>query len=935
MRGKVVTWSPGLDHAGIATQSVVERHLRRAGIWRENLARDEFVSHVWQWKERYGDEILSQLDRLGCSFDWHRLAFTMDASRELATRHAFVQLHGDGLVYRAHRLVHWCSHLQTALSDIEIEYEEVDGRRALELPDGRRVDVGLLYDVDYRLCDGSVLTVSTTRPETILADEALAVHPADERYTHLIGARAAHPLCDGVTLPIVGDAQLVDADFGSGVVKVTPAHDANDFACGLRHGLPLHGNVLRDDGALNARVPSRFAGVDRFDARRAIVDELRERGALRDVRDHSMRLARCSRSGDIVEPRLKRQWYVKTAPLAARAADFVRSGRIKIAPSHYESEWFRWLDNCQDWCVSRQLYWGHRVPAYRVQFDDSDDDAAKQSSNGDGDDDEWIVAESEEEARAIAAQRYGYDRALTLRQDDDVLDTWFSSALLPLSQFGWPAANDELGSHYPLSLMETGADILFFWVARMAMLCGHLHADNAPPFEHVYLHPMVRDARGRKMSKSLGNVIDPRHVIEGISLERMRDALASSNVPTAERVDASEALARDFPDGIAECGTDALRFALLGYLQQGVSINLDVNRVLASRHFCNKIWQASRFALAHLVDARDFCTLDEAAADASGSFLDAWLLSRLAHAVVQCNEALDHSASLMPSRATDAIHRFVIAQLCDVYIECAKVTLAAATGNDKEAARCRRILFVALETMLRLVHPIMPFVSDQIYVHLRERRCEVGGGNNGRCADASLSHALSYPSIEQFAPLRREALDDDVDAVLALVHSARSLRDAVPKQCNDTLAISVLSDDAHKASVFGAQSHFVRSMTRVSRVNIVESAACVPRNAGVRVVDHSTRIFVSYDDDVAGGLATATRAQRPALMDHERELAKIGKQRHKLERQLESLQRTMSAPNYASRVPAHVQEQHRERISNDTLTLERLAQTAEAIESLQ
>ncbi|XP_062370434.1 valine--tRNA ligase-like, partial [Cinclus cinclus] len=560
---------------------------------RHQLGRDAFLGEVWRWKEEKGDRIYQQLRRLGASMDWERACFTMDPKMSRAVTEAFVRLHEQGLIYRSRRIVHWSCALRSAISDIEVEKRELGGRTLLQVPGYEEpVEFGVLVAFAYPLegagqGEDSELVVATTRLETMLGDEAVAVHPEDPRYQHLRGRYVLHPFT-GRRLPVLHDA-FVDPQFGTGAVKITPAHDATDFEVGQRHGLGV-ATVIAEDGTM-VNVPAPFQAMPRFKARSLLLETLKERGLFRGVTENPMVVPICSRSKDVLEPRAVPQWFVRCQGLAGAAAAAVRRGDLRLHPAGHARTWFTWMDNIRDWCISRQLWWGHRIPAYFVTISDP-----RVPPGQDEDERFWVSGRSEDEARAKAAAAFGVSPELvSLRQDEDVLDTWFSSGLFPFSIFGWPDQTPDLERFYPGSLLETGHDILFFWVARMVML--GLALTGRLPFREVYLHAIVRDAHGRKMSKSLGNVIDPLDVITGVTLQELHLQLESSNLDPAELERAREGQKRDFPEGIPECGTDALRFALCAYTAQGRDINLDVGRVLGYRHFCNKVWNGARFVL--------------------------------------------------------------------------------------------------------------------------------------------------------------------------------------------------------------------------------------------------------------------------------------------------------------------------------------------------
>uniref|UniRef100_A0A182UYH9 Valine--tRNA ligase n=1 Tax=Anopheles merus TaxID=30066 RepID=A0A182UYH9_ANOME len=600
MKGRTTLWVPGCDHAGIATQVVVEKKLwREHKQTRHDLGREKFIDKIWQWRNEKGDRIYHQLKKLGSSFDWDRACFTMDPKLCKAVTEAFVRMHEMGMIYRSSRLVNWSCTLRSAISDIEVDKVEVSGRTQLSIPGyADKVEFGVLVSFAYKVIgsESDEIVVATTRVETMLGDTAVAVHPKDTRYQHLHGKFVQHPFCDR-KLPIVCD-EFVEMAFGTGAVKITPAHDPNDYDVGKRHNLPFI-TIFSDDGIIVGDYGS-FTGMKRFDARKAILAALQEKGLYRDTKDNPMVVPVCSRSKDIVEPLIKPQWYVKCSEMAANATEAVRTGALAITPDVHKKIWYHWMDEIRDWCVSRQLWWGHRIPAYQVVFKDP----AKAPKNL-SDENLWFVGRTEAEALSKAASTLKVDKALiSMKQDEDVLDTWFSSGLFPFSVFGWPDNTDDLKLFYPTTLLETGHDILFFWVARMVFfgqtLLGKL------PFKEVFLHPMVRDAHGRKMSKSLGNVIDPMDVITGISLEGLHKQLYDSNLDPREIEKAKAGQKQDYPNGIPECGTDALRFALCAYMTQARDINLDIQRVQGYRFFCNKLWNATKFALMYFPGAEKY-----------------------------------------------------------------------------------------------------------------------------------------------------------------------------------------------------------------------------------------------------------------------------------------------------------------------------------------
>ena len=792
MRGHETVWVPGLDHAGIATQSVVERSLaQREGVTRRELGREAFLDRVWEWHRQYGGRINSQLRMVGASLDWTRSTFTLDDGHSAAVTDAFLRLFDDGLVYRKDRMVNWCPHLQTAISDIEVDVVQVNGPTQLRLPSGRTAEVGVMHTFGYPVAgaDGApttaVLDVSTTRLETMLGDAAVAVHPDDPRYASMVGRHVVHPI-HGTLLPVVADGDLVDPALGTGVVKITPAHDANDLACARRHGLP-EASLMHDDGTLTDEAGPDFAGMDRFAARVAVQQRLQDAGLYRGVEAHDMALGVCSRSGDILEPMLKPQWFVQCDGLAASAAALVRDGTVSVLPRAQEASWFRWLDNIQDWCVSRQLWWGHRIPAFRVVGVDPAVAVALGRAGGarvavtataTNAAEVWALGACEDDAwRALrAAVPPGTDTSRwALRQDDDVLDTWFSSSVFPLTVFGWRAATglpDAAARFHPLDVMETGQDILFFWVARMAMVCHHL--TGVAPFKSVWLHPIVRDAAGRKMSKSLGNVVDPADVIRGKPLAELQAAVSAGGTPLSpsEVRTSVKALGKEFPQGIPPCGADALRFTLAAYMQQGANINMDVHRVVTHRQFCNKLWNVTRFVLQHLDGRKRTPALGMlqgmSTTGAVTSMADEWLLRRLAAAVRDADDGLE---TFDLAKSTAALHRFAVHDLCDVYVEWCKAVLSGAAHGDVNATHA--VLAQALDGLLRALHPFMPFVTEELWQRLMVTGLD-GTGGPLPMPPMPMSVSLA-PGVAPEALAGRAVACNHMDVFVDVLGSARGL----------------------------------------------------------------------------------------------------------------------------------------------------------------
>ncbi|KAK8168585.1 valyl-tRNA synthetase-like protein [Phyllosticta citrichinensis] len=702
MRGKTVLYVPGCDHAGISTQSVVEKMLwRREKKTRHDLGRQAMVQRIWDWKGEYHQRINNVLKRMGGSFDWTREAFTMDENLSEAVTETFVKLHEEGLIYRSNRLVNWCTSLRTALSNLEVDNKDIEGRTLLDVPGyERKVEFGVITHFKYPI-EGSeeTIEVATTRPETMLGDSGIAVHPEDKRYKHLVGKKAKHPFVDRL-LPIVADT-YVDPEFGTGAVKITPAHDPNDFSLGQRHNLEFI-NVLTDDGLLNNN-GGMFEGQKRFDVRYTVVDELTKLGLYVKKENNPMRIPLCQRTKDVIEPIVKPQWWMRMKSLAEPAIKAVRDGDIKIRPATAEADYFRWLENIQDWCLSRQLWWGHQAPAYFIQVEGE--------NNSDADDQYWVVGRDEAEAKEKAAKKFP-GKTFTLRRDEDVLDTWFSSGLWPFSTLGWPKQTPDMEKLYPTNILETGWDILFFWVARMIML--GLKLTGQVPFREVYCHSLIRDSEGRKMSKSLGNVVDPIDIMEGIKLDQLHAKLLEGNLDPKELKVATKYQQTAFPQGIPDCGADALRFSLVQYTTGGGDINFDVKVMHAYRRFCNKVYQATKFVLGG-IDA-DFVPREKADKTGKETLAERWILHKLSIASRDINKALEDREF---AKSTQIAWHFFHDDLCDVFIESSKPLIY---GDNAEARRSAiDTLYTALEGGLTMLHPYMPFLTEELWQRLNRR----------------------------------------------------------------------------------------------------------------------------------------------------------------------------------------------------------------------
>lgn len=758
MLGHPVKFIPGTDHAGIATQSVVERMLyAKYSKTRHDLGRVAFTNNVWRWKEEHGSRILAQIKTLGASLDWESLYFTMDEQRSSVVDKAFVRLFDEGLIYRSDRIVNWCPHLQTAISDMEVEYRNVIKPTKIKIPRCKKpVMVGEIVQVAYRLvtADGASLEnndellISTTRVETILGDVAVAVHSSDSRYVEYYGMYVKNPLT-GAILPIIVDDELVDPSFGTGVVKITPAHDRFDFEAGQRHSLQSV-NILNSNGTINS--VGRQLGVenmDLFDAREIIKAKLESDGNFRGTKPNPMSVALCSRSGDIIEPMLCPQWYLKCESMAQELLKRTLQKEIEIKPAKFLPQWNRWMEGThkQDWCISRQLWWGHQVPLYKVVAENLPET--------------WVAASTEHAAMKKAQLKMtsmGYsDIPFKLERDPDVLDTWFSSALLPLSA---TSANDgdifNIPDGYPMECIESGYDILFFWIARMGMLCTYL--TGTVPFKQVLLHGLVRDAQGRKMSKSLGNVLDPLHIINGVSLESLEYETTSSNLPPKELQKSLQELRKSYKNGISGQGADALRHALVSSTHQLENIHFDMNRVINSRQLGNKIWNAVKFSLTHM-DERNFVPRVQSNGDRS--LLDKFIIGRLNSATQRINQAFD---DFQLHEATTAFTNFFVGDFCDIYIEFCKNSLRENHGATGKVDSTLNTLWYCLDMSMRLLHPVMPFLSETLWQRL-----------NIEQTDPSASVMIaSYP---QFIPDFRFDLEQkQFNDVVEVLHALRSLR---------------------------------------------------------------------------------------------------------------------------------------------------------------
>ncbi|MCX7108872.1 MAG: valine--tRNA ligase [Proteobacteria bacterium] len=876
MNGRNTLWQVGTDHAGIATQMVVERQLAAQHITRRDLGREKFLEKVWEWKAESGGTITRQLRRLGSSVDWRRERFTMDEGLSRAVQEAFVRLYDDGLIYRGKRLVNWDPMLHTAISDLEVAGEE---------------EKGSLWYLRYPLSDGTgYLVVATTRPETLLGDTAVAVHPEDGRYKHLIGKTVALPVA-GRQIPIIAD-DYVDPEFGTGCVKITPAHDFNDYEMGKRHNLPLINVLDRDARILHEftvltfegyaaahgeMAPKAYAGLDRFDARKLIVAELEGLGLLEKIDPHTLKVPRGDRSGVIVEPWLTDQWYVNAKVLAKPAIEAVEDGRIRFVPQQYENLYFSWMRDIQDWCISRQLWWGHRIPAW---YD----------AHGN-----VYVGRTEAEVQ----EKYSLGADVELRQDEDVLDTWFSSGLWTFSTLGWPGEAPELKTFHPTEVLVTGFDIIFFWVARMIMMTMHLvkHPDGSPqvPFKTVYVHGLVRDAEGQKMSKSNGNVLDPLDIIDGITLDELVQKRTAGLMQPhmAQKIEARTR--KEFPQGIAAYGCDALRFTFASLASTGRDIKFDMGRVEGYRNFCNKLWNAARYVLMN-TEGMDTGLNDLPRAY---SLHDRWILSRMHATILAVRESIE---AYRLDLAAQSLYEFVWNEYCDWYLEAAKVSLQS--DDDAKQRGTRQTLVRVLECVLRLAHPLMPFITEEIW-----QRTSPLAGKQG-------PSIMTQPYPEAEAGQIDHAAVQEMEWVMHFILGVRRIRGEMNIPPGKPLPVLLLNGQPTDRQWLGNSLELLTKLGRLQEIVWLDSAEAAPESAIALLGE--MRILIPMQ----------------GLIDKDAELARLAKEIQRIEKDLPRVEGKLNDPSFIGKAPPQVVEKEQAKLAEMRSGLRQLKEQAEKIRVL-
>ncbi|MEQ6328455.1 valine--tRNA ligase [Pseudomonas chengduensis] len=878
MQGRNTLWQPGTDHAGIATQMVVERQLAAEGIGRHDLGREKFLEKVWEWKEQSGGTITRQIRRLGSSVDWSRERFTMDDGLSEAVKEAFVRLHEDGLIYRGKRLVNWDTKFHTAISDLEVENHD---------------EKGSLWNLRYPLADGKktaegndYLIVATTRPETMLGDSAVAVHPEDERYKALIGSFVELPLL-GRRIPIIAD-DYCDPEFGTGCVKITPAHDFNDYEVGKRHNLPLinifdknaavltTAQVFNLDGSVNeqieANIPAQFAGLDRFEARKQIVAAFEAAGLLEKIEDHALKVPKGDRSGTVIEPWLTDQWYVSTKPLAEKAIAVVESGEIQFVPKQYENMYFSWMRDIQDWCISRQLWWGHRIPAW---YDDAGN-----------------VYVGRDEAEVRAKHNLG---DANLRQDEDVLDTWFSSGLWTFSTLGWPQQTDFLKTFHPTDVLVTGFDIIFFWVARMIMLSTHLTGQI--PFKTVYVHGLVRDGQGQKMSKSKGNVLDPLDIVDGIDLESLVAKRTSGMMQPKLAEKIAKQTRAEFPEGIAAYGTDALRFTNLALASTGRDIKFDMGRVEGYRNFCNKLWNAANFVIEN-TDDKDTGVGGE---PVELSPVDRWIISALQRTEADVTRHLD---AFRFDLAAQTLYEFIWDEYCAWYLELVKPVLWDENAPIERQRGTRRTLVRVLEVILRLAHPFMPFITEEIWQRIKGQ-----AGVQGETLMLQPWPVANESRIDA-------AAEGDIEWVKQLMLGVRQIRGEMKISMAKRIDIIVANASAEDLRRLADFEPLLSKLAKLESVRVLAAGEEAPMSATTLVGEMEVLV------PMAG------------LIDKDAELARLDKEIGRLQGEVQRVGGKLSNQGFVAKAPAEVLEKERAKLAEAEQALAKMVEQRGKIAAL-
>jgi valyl-tRNA synthetase len=884
MKGYSTLWQPGTDHAGIATQMVVERLCNAEGKTRHDLGREKFLEKVWQWKEESGGTITRQLRRMGSSLDWDRERFTMDDGMSDAVQEVFIQLYEEGLIYRGKRLVNWDPVLHTAVSDLEVLSEEENGS---------------MWHLRYPLSNGQGhLVVATTRPETMLGDAAVAIHPNDDRYKHLLGEFVELPLT-GRRIPIIAD-EYVDPEFGTGCVKITPAHDFNDYEVWTRHrhtsviqDLPHGGliNIFTVDAAIrsnaedeNDLIPQKYCGLDRFEARKQMITDLEALGLLEKIADHKLMVPRGDRTNSVIEPLLTDQWYVKVGPLAEPAIAAVENGDIKFVPDNWKNTYFDWMRNIQDWCISRQIWWGHRIPAWYDELGNI------------------YVGHSEQDIR----DKHNLSADYALRQDEDVLDTWFSSALWPFSTLGWPENTEELAKHYPTSVLVTGFDIIFFWVARMIMM--GLKFQGAVPFKEVYIHGLVRDAEGQKMSKSKGNVLDPIDIIDGIELETLVAKRTSGMMQPHLAKKIEQDTRKHFPDGIQSYGTDALRFTFASLASTGRDIRFDLARTEGYRNFCNKLWNAARFVLMNTEDQ------DNGLSDAPCTYtqVDRWIISRFDQVTATTSNAIDNYRFDL---AAQAIYEFTWNEYCDWYLELAKISLQS---DDAAVQRgTRKTLLTVLESILRLAHPIMPFITEEIWQRVAPLAGIIAG--DGVQSGTGTAHAESI--MLQPYPIADEARVDtnavaEINWVMSFILGVRRIRGEMNIAPGKPLPVLLQNGSVIDQDYLTNNTVYLQKLGRLASITWLNDDDTTPESAIALVGE--LKILIP----MAG------------LIDKVAELARLEKEIQKIKNDLPRIEGKLSNPTFIDKAPPEVIDKEKAKLADLLSNLNNLEQQQTKIQSL-